>query len=131
MLNDNSTAREIEQQNANTKLHMDRLNQSLHDVTFGDMVKLMGNTVAVMSKILDRWAERRITMRTAYEIVRRIAETAMSRHGLDARKLASAARISEKSMGKLLRDEPVRLDQEQYFNLFVLGGAIELGEVMK
>ena len=57
MLNDNSTAREIEQQNANTKLHMDRLNQSLYDVTFGDMVKL-GNTVAVMSKILDRWAER-------------------------------------------------------------------------
>ena len=37
-------------------------------------------------------------MRTAYEIVRRIAETAMSRHGLDARKLASAAGISEKSM---------------------------------
>ena len=58
MLNDNSTAREIEQQNANTNLHMDRLNQSLFDVTFGDMVKLMGNTVAVMSKILDRWAER-------------------------------------------------------------------------
>lgn len=58
MLNDNSTAREIEQQNANTKLHMDRLNQSLYDVTFGDMVKLMGNTVAVMSKFLDRWAER-------------------------------------------------------------------------
>ena len=58
MLNDNSTAREIEQQNANTKLHMDRLNQSLYDVTFGDMVKLMGNTVAVMSKDLDRWAER-------------------------------------------------------------------------
>ena len=58
MLNDNSTAREIEQQNANTKLHMDRLNQSLYDVTFGDMVKLMGNTVAVMSKGLDRWAER-------------------------------------------------------------------------
>ncbi len=57
MLNDNSTAREIEQQNANTKLHMDRLNQSLYDVTFGDMVKLMGNTVAVMSKILDQWAE--------------------------------------------------------------------------
>ncbi|MFR5590624.1 MAG: hypothetical protein ACLTKB_09235 [Lawsonibacter sp.] len=70
-------------------------------------------------------------MRTAYEIVRRIAETAMSRHGLDARKLASAAGISEKSMGKLLRDEPVRLDQEQYFNLLVLGGAIELGGVMK
>ena len=69
-------------------------------------------------------------MRTAYEIVRRIAESAMSRHGLDARKLASAAGISEKSMGKLLRDEPVRLDQE-YLNLFVLGGAIELGEVMK
>ena len=58
MLNDNSTAREIEQQNANTKFHMDRLNQALYDVTFGDMVKLMGNTVAVMSKILDRWAER-------------------------------------------------------------------------
>lgn len=58
MLNENSTAREIEQQNTNTKLHMDRLNQSLYDVTFGDMVKLMGNTVAVMSKILDRWAER-------------------------------------------------------------------------
>ena len=58
MLNDNSTAREIEQQNANTKLHMDRLNQSLYDVTFGDMVKLMGNTVAVMSMVLDRWAER-------------------------------------------------------------------------
>nr|DAN93399.1 MAG TPA: hypothetical protein [Caudoviricetes sp.] len=58
MLNDNSTAREIEQQNANTKLHMDRLNQSLYDVTFGDMVKLMGNTVAIMSKLLDRWAER-------------------------------------------------------------------------
>ena len=58
MLNDNSTAREIEQQNANTKLHMDRLNQSLYDVTFGDMVKLMGNTVAVMSMIVDRWAER-------------------------------------------------------------------------
>ena len=57
MLNDNSTAREIEQQNANTKLHMDRLNQSLYDVTFGDRVKLMGNSVAVMSKILDRWAE--------------------------------------------------------------------------
>lgn len=51
-------------------------------------------------------------MRTAYKIVRRIAESAMSRHGLDARKLASAAGISEKSMGKLLRDEPVRLDQE-------------------
>ena len=60
-------------------------------------------------------------MRTAYEIVRRIAESAM----------ASAAGISEKSMGKLLRDEPVRLDQEQYFNLLVLGGAIELGGVMK
>lgn len=58
MLNENSTAREIEQQNANTKFHMDRLNQALYDVTFGDMVKLMGNTVAVMSKILDRWAER-------------------------------------------------------------------------
>ena len=58
MLNDNSTAREIEQQNANTKLHMDRLNQALYDVTFGDMVKLMGNTVAVMAKVLDRWAER-------------------------------------------------------------------------
>lgn len=58
MLNDNSTAREIEQQNANTKLHMDRLNQSLYDVTFGDMIKLMGNTVAIMSKLLDRWAER-------------------------------------------------------------------------
>lgn len=58
MLNDNSTAREIEQQNVNTKFHMDRLNQALYDVTFGDMVKLMGNTVAVMSKILDRWAER-------------------------------------------------------------------------
>lgn len=58
MLNDNSTAREIEQQNANTKLHMDRLNQSLYDVTFGDMVTLMGNTVAIMSKLLDRWAER-------------------------------------------------------------------------
>lgn len=58
MLNDNSTAREIEQQNANTKLHMDRLNQSLYDVTFGDMVKLMGNTVAIMSELLDRWAER-------------------------------------------------------------------------
>ena len=70
-------------------------------------------------------------MRTAYEIVRRIAESAMSRHGLDARKLASAAGISEKSMGKLLRDEPVRLDQEQYFNLLVLGGAIELRGVMK
>lgn len=28
MLNDNSTAREIEQQNANTKFHMDRLNRS-------------------------------------------------------------------------------------------------------
>ncbi len=58
MLNENSTAREIEQQNANSKFHMDRLNQALYDVTFGDMVKLMGNTVAVMSKILDRWAER-------------------------------------------------------------------------
>ena len=58
MLNENSTAREIEQQNANTKLHMDRLNQSLYDVTFGDMVKLMGNTVAIMSKLLDRGAER-------------------------------------------------------------------------
>jgi hypothetical protein len=58
MLNENSTAREIEQQNVNTKFHMDRLNQALYDVTFGDMVKLMGNTVAVMSKILDRWAER-------------------------------------------------------------------------
>ncbi len=57
MLNENSTAREIEQQNANTKFHMDRLNQALYDVTFGDMVKLMGNTVAVMSKLLDRWAE--------------------------------------------------------------------------
>ena len=58
MLNENSSAREIEQQNVNTKFHMDRLNQALYDVTFGDMVKLMGNTVAVMSKILDRWAER-------------------------------------------------------------------------
>ena len=58
MLNENSTAREIEQQNVNTEFHMDRLNQALYDVTFGDMVKLMGNTVAVMSKILDRWAER-------------------------------------------------------------------------
>lgn len=58
MLNENSAAREIEQQNANSKFHMDRLNQALYDVTFGDMVKLMGNTVAVMSKILDRWAER-------------------------------------------------------------------------
>ena len=58
MLNENSTAREIEQQNVNTKFHMDRLNQALYDVTFGDMAKLMGNTVAVMSKILDRWAER-------------------------------------------------------------------------
>lgn len=58
MLNENSTAREIEQQNANTKLRMDRLNQALYDVTFGDMVKLMGNTVAIMSKLLDRWAER-------------------------------------------------------------------------
>ena len=57
MLNENSTAREIEQQNAYTKLQMDRLNQALYDVTFGDMVKLMGNTVAVMSKLLDRWAE--------------------------------------------------------------------------
>lgn len=57
MLNENSTAREIEQQNANTKFHMDRLNQALYDVTFGDMVKLMGNTVSVMSKLLDRWAE--------------------------------------------------------------------------
>ena len=58
MLNENSTAREIEQQNANSKFHMDRLNQALYVVTFGDMVKLMGYTVAVMSKILDRWAER-------------------------------------------------------------------------
>ena len=82
-------------------------------------------TVPEVVEVLD------IDRNTAYEIVRRIAETAMSRHGLDARKLASAAGISEKSMGKLLRDEPVRLDQEQYFNLFVLGGAIELGEVMK
>ena len=49
----------------------------------------------------------------------------------ESRRLASATGISEKSMGKLLRDEPVRLDQEQYFNLFVLGGSIELGEVMK
>ena len=70
-------------------------------------------------------------MRTAYEIVRRIAETAMSRHGLDARKLAGAAGISENSMGMLLRDEPVRLEQEQYFNQFVLGWARELGEVRK
>ena len=75
-------------------------------------------------------------MRTAYEIVRRIAETAMSRPGVEARRTASAAGpppagISEKSMGKLLRDEPVRLDQEQYFNLLVLGGAIELRGVMK
>lgn len=45
MLNENSTAREIEQQNVNTKFHMDRLNQALYDVTFGDMVKLMGNTL--------------------------------------------------------------------------------------
>ena len=58
MLNENSTAREIEQQNANTKLHMDRLTQSLYDVTFGALGKLMGNTVAIMSKLLDRWAER-------------------------------------------------------------------------
>ena len=36
-------------------------------------------------------------MRTAYEIVRRIAETAMSRHGLDARKLASAAGRSDRT----------------------------------
>lgn len=37
MLNENSTAREIEQQNVNTKFHMDRLNQALYQAVRGHL----------------------------------------------------------------------------------------------
>ena len=42
-------------------------------------------------------------MRTAYEIVRRIAETAMSRHGLDARKLAGQLIEEEQRLSRDLQ----------------------------
>ncbi len=65
-------------------------------------------------------------MRTAYEIVRRAAEEAMSRHALDPRRLAQTLGCGENSVYKVLREEPVRLDQRVYFDLFALAGVLDL-----
>lgn len=59
--------------------------------------------------------------------VRRFTEQAMERHHLVPKSLSSAVGCNEKSIYRILNEEPVKLTQEQYFNLFALAGVIKCG----
>ena len=59
---------------------------------------------------------------TAEETVRRMAERAMERHGLNQRELAWEMGCGLQTVAHLLDEENVRLNQEQWLVLMKLGG---------
>lgn len=61
---------------------------------------------------------------TAEHAVSRFAHLAMELHRLSTRDLASAVGCSEKSIHNIIDEEPVKLTQVQYFNLFSLAGVL-------
>lgn len=58
---------------------------------------------------------------TPNEIARHIAERAMTRHKLGARELAKAIGCGDHAVYQILNEQPVRMTQEQWFNLMSLG----------
>lgn len=62
-------------------------------------------------------------MKTPEEIMRKVAQQAMENHRiLSETKLAAAIGCGQGSVSKLLGEEPVKLTQEQWFNLCTLEG---------
>lgn len=62
-------------------------------------------------------------MRTPNEYFRRLAQRAMETHRLTEAALARKVGCGAKAVDHILSKEPVRLNQEQWFNLMALGGA--------
>lgn len=62
-------------------------------------------------------------MRTPNEYFRRLAQRAMETHRLTEAALARKVGCGAKAVDHVLSEEPVRLNQEQWFNLMALGGA--------
>lgn len=61
---------------------------------------------------------------TANTAVRRFTERAMELHRLTPKALSRAVGCNDKSIYNILNEQPVKLNQEQYFNLFALAGVI-------
>lgn len=62
-------------------------------------------------------------MKTPNEYFRRLAQRAMETHRLSERGLARLLGCGWDTVDHLLKEEKVRLTQEQCFNLLALGGA--------
>lgn len=63
---------------------------------------------------------------TANTAVRRFTERAMELHHLTPKTLSRAVGCNDKSIYNILDEQPVKLTQEQYFNLFTLAGVIKV-----
>ena len=59
-------------------------------------------------------------MMTPNEVMRRWAQLAMESHNLTEPDLARALGCSRVSVGRIMEETPVRLTQEQWFNLYSL-----------
>lgn len=57
--------------------------------------------------------------------VKKIVEQAMDLHHLTPGGLSQVVGCNDKSIYKLLDEQPCRLNQEQYFNLFSLAGVMK------
>lgn len=57
--------------------------------------------------------------------VKKIVEKAMDLHHLTPCGISQVVGCNDKSIYKILDEEPCRLNQEQYFNLFSLAGVMK------
>lgn len=61
---------------------------------------------------------------TAEHAVSRFVHMAMELHHLNHKSLSDAVGCSEKSILNIIDEQPVKLTQAQYFNLFALAGVL-------
>jgi hypothetical protein len=67
-------------------------------------------------------------LKTPEEIMRKVTQKAMENHHiLSETKLASAVGCGQGSISKLLNETPVKLTQEQWFNLCTLANVLNVG----
>lgn len=66
-------------------------------------------------------------MKTPEQIMRQVTQQAMERHHiLSETKMAAAVGCGQGSIAKLLNETPVKLTQEQWFNLCTLAGVLNV-----
>lgn len=67
-------------------------------------------------------------MKTPEQIMRQVTQQAMEKHHiLSETKMAAAVGCGQGSIAKLLTETPVKLTQEQWFNLCTLAGVLNVG----